>query len=288
MNTEQSLKHTVDLFVASLREDMRSQRLRLPTLPDSSVQALFTVNCEDTTIDDVAALVMRDASMAARVVRYANSPMFRGVSPCSTIKSAITRLGLDKTKHLLLALAMKEVFDTGHEGIRRRMETLWSHSVEVAMLSMLLALRYPHLDPETALLGGLVHDVGIIPILDRAKDHEAILQHEASLAAIIGAVHAPLGKAILNAWRFAPVLVSVAAEHDRLQRDPGPDAPIDYVDIVQAANIESYRAHANHPLARLNRTEIPALRRLGCTAADPELHWDEDAALLQQVSQLFT
>lgn len=287
MNTTTNIKQAIDAFVADLREDMRHNRVILPTLPDISVQALFMVNSETTSIDELTALVVRDAAMASRLIRYANSPAFRGQVRCNTIKSSITRLGLDKTKHLLLALAMKHVFNSGHEGMCERMERLWEHSVEVAMLSMLLAHRYAHLDMETALLAGLVHDIGIIPILDRVKDDERIVVCDDAINAIISALHVPLGKAILTAWNFPSQLVAAAAQHLDFERDISMEAPIDYVDIVQAANLESYSSMPNNHLAHLDRIKLPCMRRLGCTLEDPQLHWDEDSKLMQEVSAIF-
>nr|WP_207146522.1 HDOD domain-containing protein [Ectothiorhodospira mobilis] len=279
-------REIVDTFISDLRDDLRNNGIYIPTLPDISVQALFTINREESSIDEVTSLVARDTAMATRLVRYANSPAYRGYARCSTIKSAVTRLGLEKTKHLILSLAMKDVFNTGHRGIRSRMETLWNHSVEVALLSTLLARPHRHLDPEVALLAGLVHDVGVIPILIKAKDIDVLVENEKHLNLITGTLHMTVGRAVLRAWNFEEPLVAVAAEHENLDRDPGEGAPVDYVDIVQAANIESYQA-TRHRLASVDRTRVPALRRLGCTPEDPTLHWDEDQAALEQVSRVF-
>ncbi|MCG5499995.1 HDOD domain-containing protein [Ectothiorhodospira lacustris] len=286
MNKRLDPKEIVDEFISDLRQDLQNNGIQIPTLPDISIQALFTINRDDSSIDEITAVVARDTAMAARLIRYANSPIYRGLSRCTTIKSAITRLGLEKTKNVVLTLAMRDVFNTGHRGIRSRMETLWSHSVEVAIISSLLAWQHRHLDQEVALLAGLVHDVGIIPILNKAKNIDVIVENEKYLDMIISSLHMSVGRAILKAWNFDQQMIDVAAEHDNLKRDPGDDVPIDYVDIVQAANIESYQS-TGHRLAKVDRLSVPSLRRLGCTPEDPTLHWDADQAAMEQVSRIF-
>jgi putative nucleotidyltransferase with HDIG domain len=287
VNGKKDTKEIVDAFVAGLRADLQNNGVQIPTLPDISLQALFIINRDDSSIDDVTAVVARDTAMATRLVRYANSPAYRGLTRCATIKSAITRLGLQKTKNILLTMSMKEVFNTGHRSIKERMERLWEHSMEVAALSMLISLRQPHLDGEVALLAGLVHDVGVVPILNKAKDIDEIVHNDEQLGVIVASLHSAVGKAVLKAWNFDPDLIAVAAEHENLKRDPGDDAPVDYVDVVQAANIESYQA-TRHRLARVNRLHIPAYRRLGYTAEDPDLHWDQSKRGMEQVSRIFS
>ncbi|SEQ24133.1 HD-like signal output (HDOD) domain, no enzymatic activity [Ectothiorhodospira magna] len=281
-----SPKEIVDTFIDDLRRDLRNNGIYIPTLPDIAVQALFAINQDDSSIDQITAVVARDTAMAARLIRYANSPVYRGLSRCVTIKSAITRLGLEKARNVVLVLAMKDVFSSEHEHIRDRIEHLWRHSVEVAVLSFLLAGQHRHLEQEIALLAGLVHDVGVIPILNKAKDVEVIVENEKYLAMITQSLHMSVGRAVLKAWNFDPQLVEVAAEHDNLTRNPGPDTPIDYVDIVQAANIESYQSTRHH-LAQVDRLNVPALIRLGCTPADPNLHWDSSQDDMKQVSLIF-
>lgn len=286
MDTAAETRRKMDAFIAELREDIRTQALHLPTLPDTAVQALFIINDPSSSIQDLAGIVARDTAIATRLVHYANSPLYRGEAPCNSIKAAITRLGMDKARAAIMALAMKDVFTSAHESIADRMEGLWSHSIEVAALSMILASRQPHLDPETALLAGLIHDIGVIPILNKAAETDFLTTDDAMLDRVISGLHNNLGKAILKVWSFDPEFIEVAGEHDNLARSPG-DAPVDYTDIVTAANVESY-AGTRHRLASVDRLTIPAYRRLGCTPASPDLDWENAEEAIQEVNLIFS
>ncbi|MCU7856295.1 MAG: phosphohydrolase, partial [Candidatus Thiodiazotropha sp. (ex Lucinoma borealis)] len=68
------------------------------------------------------------------------------------------------------------------------------------------------------------------------------------------------GGSILKLWKFDQHVIDVAAEHEDLDRDPG-DAPVDYVDVVQVANITVHEG-TEHPLATIDRSTIKAFSRL--------------------------
>ncbi len=275
----------VEKFLESLRSDLERRMIDIPTLPDISVQALFIVQDDSSSIADLVNLISRDTALATRLVRHANSPAHRGLSRCATIRSAVTRLGMERARQAIVALSMKEVFQSGNEPIRVRMETLWNHSLEVAMVSYLLARRHPHLDPDTALLAGLVHDIGMIPILRRAEKTPVIYEDPKALQAAADAAHVAIGRAMLKNWNFDQEIIRAVGEHENLERKPDDDEPINYIDILQAANIESYNATA-HRLAKIDRSLVAALRRLSATPGGSSLAWEDDAIGLEFVNQI--
>ncbi|WP_018861912.1 MULTISPECIES: HDOD domain-containing protein [unclassified Thioalkalivibrio] len=275
----------VEKFLERLRSDLERQQIDIPTLPDISVQALFIVQDDSSSIADLVNLISRDTALATRLVRHANSPAYRGLSRCATIRSAVTRLGMERARQTIIALSMKEVFQSGNDMIRQRMEALWNHSLEVAIISYLLARRHPHLDPDTALLAGLVHDIGMIPILRRAEKTPEIYEDPRALQAAADAAHVAIGRAMLKYWNFEPDIIRAVADHENLQRESEAETPISYSDIVQAANIESH-AGTRHYLAHIDREGVAALRRLAPRSPRRELEWENDAIGLEHVNQI--
>lgn len=235
-------KFNLKAFARSLQSEIEKNKIRLPTLPAISLEALLIVNDVDSSMADVAKIVSKDTSMAARLVRYANSPLYRGVNQVSSVKAAVTRIGFDAVKNAILSLAMKDVFSTHHPILQDRMERLWEHSVHVAAKATVLANQFNHLNKDEAMLAGLIHDVGAIPILIKSTDYPELLEKESNLDKVIHILHMPVGKFMLNHWNFDPELVRVAAEHDKLDRVPKSDR-VDYVDIIQVANILCHKEH---------------------------------------------
>jgi len=261
MSSDASGKFDVKGFALELRQDIQQNRIRLPTLPNIALEALMVVNDDRSSMADVARIINKDTSMATRLVRYANSPLYRGINTVASVNAAVMRIGLDTVRHAILSLAMRDVFSTSFESIEVRMEALWQHSVKVAAKAALLAVHFPDLNREEAMLAGLIHDVGAIPILLQAKDHPLLLDDDQMLDKLIRVLHMNVGKFILSHWNFDQALVNVAASHDRIDREPLLDE-VDYVDIVQVANILSHEADPVR-YSDLDQAEVPAFKRVG-------------------------
>lgn len=257
---EELEEFSLKTFVDELREDLASNKITLPTLPNVAMEALLIVNDIDSSASDLVKVIHRDTSITARLIRYANSPLYHGLHPITSIKPAITRIGFDRVKSAIYTVSMKEVFKTAYLPIEERMKGLWTHSVRVGTYGASLAKTYTNLDPDTALVAGLIHDIGKIPILIKACEHQELINKPAFLDDVLTKIHSKLGGVILKLWKFDPIMIQVVTEHENLKRNPG-DAPVDYVDIIQAANIMSYEG-TDHSLAKVDRDKIASFQRL--------------------------
>ncbi len=261
MSASEEQKFDMKAFANALVEDIEKNRIRLPTLPAISLEALLVVNDAGSSMADVAKIITKDTSMAARLVRYANSPLYRGVTTVSSVKAAVTRIGFDAVKNAILSLAMKDVFTTAFRPLQERMEDLWKHSVDVAAKATYLSDKFTHLNKDEAMLAGLIHDVGAIPILIKAKEYPVLLEKEANLDKVIDKLHMPVGKFMLSRWNFDPILVEVAAQHDKIDRQPKSDK-VDLVDIIQVANILSHEGSSSR-WTGVDISQVRSCQRVG-------------------------
>lgn len=247
-------------FVNEVREDLLANKVYLPTLPTLALEALLVINDADSSAADLEKIISKDAALTARLIRYANSPLYRGVHAVTSIKLAITRIGFQRVKNAVYAVSMKEVFRTPVKVVEQRMEKLWAHSVKVGAHAAILAKNQRGLDPDTALVAGLVHDIGYIPLLIKACEYEKLIENPDYLDRIMLKLHAQVGGTIVKLWKFDPRIVAVTAEHEDLARDPG-TSPVDYVDLIQVANILAHEG-SNHPLAGTDRNSVRAFARI--------------------------
>jgi putative nucleotidyltransferase with HDIG domain len=251
----------IDKFVTGMLDDIKSNRLKLPILPEVAIRVRDAVNDADSSAGKVAKIVSSDAALASRLLQVANSPLFRGASKLESVQSAIARLGVPQVRSLVTSLIMKQLYQTKSNILKKRMQRLWEHSTEVAAISHVLARKFTKLKADEAMLGGLLHDIGVLPILVKAEGIPELATNDNALEEVIIKLHASIGRIILEAWKFPAELVAVAAQHEDLQRN---SEKVDYVDVVVVANLHSYIG-SKHRHAGGNWTNIPAFAKLNLT-----------------------
>jgi putative nucleotidyltransferase with HDIG domain len=224
-------------LLATFEADIAANRLVLPTLPDVALEVRRIAGQPDPSVAQLAAVIARDAALTARLLKVANSASLRGRQPVETVKGAIQRLGLRLVCSLVNNLAILQSLTFGDAQLRAMLKYVSDHSLEVAVLSHAIAAQHTRLDPDEAMLAGLIHDIGQLPLLRRAAELDEVRDHLELAAGACFRLHCRVGAMVLESWDFAPELVAVAREHEDLERPGGP-AP-DLVDVVVAANLLS-------------------------------------------------
>ena len=247
-------------FLDTLLEDLENDKLVLPTLPEVALRVRDTLEDEDSSLMDVAKIISSDAALAARMIQVSNSPLLRASKAIETVETAVTRMGSNMIRNLVTSMVMEQMFQATSDVTDRRLRKIWEHSTEVAAISHALASQFTKLQPDQAMLAGLVHDIGALPILSRAEDYPELLEDEDTLDKIINSVHTTIGAEILRKWNFPEELIAVAEQHEDLSRNSenGPD----YVDVVVVANLQSV-IDTNHRHTNVDWSTVPAFGKLG-------------------------
>jgi HD-like signal output (HDOD) protein len=206
---------------------------------------------------------------AAAVV---NSPLLRTNREINDLQMAISRLGINYTSNLATGLAMEQMFQATTDVVDRKMREVWNKSTEIAAISHVLCRNFTRLPADQATLAGLVHQIGVLPILTYAEEHSALLSDSISLNHVIDRIHPIIGEKILRAWEFPDPIATVPAQYLDFSRT---SAKVDYVDIVQVATLQSYIG-TSHPFTQLDWNQIPAFAKLGL---DPSTLLQEDEDL---------
>lgn len=241
--------------------ELRSNQLSLPSVPDVAWKVRRTVDREDSTADQVASAICADPSMAAKLVRACNSPLYRGFSDVRNVREAVVRLGMRTTRQLVTVFAMREVFKTRQASLQKEMDKLWRHSREVAALCWVLADSATSINPEEALLAGLLHDIGVVPVLVQAEHHVNLFADQANLEHAIGELRGDVGTAILESWSFPANFLEATRHAEDWAHESRESAP-QLVDIVIVAQLHAMIGSSqNGSLPPFD--EVPAYRRLG-------------------------
>lgn len=154
--------------------------LTFPTNVNATLKLQRALADPDCHAEAAAKLVQAEPLLAARTVAIANSVAYnRSGNEITNVRSAIQRVGF-RTLNALAAAVIVRQLDSKitHPELRKKAEQLWQHSAHVAALAQVIARRVTHVDPDTAMFAGIVHEVGGFYVLSRAEEYPGLLDGE--------------------------------------------------------------------------------------------------------------
>ncbi len=129
----------------------------IPTLPAIAMEAIRLMEGEESNFNSVADLLKNDQVLAGRILHYANSAFIGSRAEVTTISRAISLLGFNTIRSLILSVSVFDCFKGNHAAKKDDFVSFWLHSIGVAATAEVLAKRLGFLVPEEAYLAGLVH-----------------------------------------------------------------------------------------------------------------------------------
>lgn len=250
------LAHRVqaDLLKAIDRDD-----LVLPTLPEVALNIRKAAENPEISVSHLSKVISRDTALSARLIKVVNSPMLRATREVTDLHTAITRLGVNYSSNLAIGLVMEQIFHASSETVEKKMRDVWRQSLEVAGICYSLCRRHSSLKPDQAALGGLVHQIGVLPILTYAEEHNELLSDPISLNHVIDSIHPLIGDKLLAVWEFPEMLLKLPGLYQDFNRQ---SKAIDYIDLVQIATVFMHQ-----DIEQLSA--LHAFKKLGVEAGDP-------------------
>ncbi len=250
------LAHRVqaDLLKAIDRDD-----LVLPTLPEVALNIRKAAENPEISVSHLSKVISRDTALSARLIKVVNSPMLRATREVTDLHTAITRLGVNYSSNLAIGLVMEQIFHARSETVEKKMRDVWRQSLEVAGICYSLCRLHSSLKPDQAALGGLVHQIGVLPILTYAEEHNELLSDPISLNHVIDSIHPLIGDKLLAVWEFPEMLLKLPGLYQDFNRQ---SKAIDYIDLVQIATVFMHQ-----DIEQLSA--LHAFKKLGVEAGDP-------------------
>ena len=228
----------------------------LPPMPELGQRILALQSDPNASARELAEIVQLDPSLAAQVIRYANSPYYGYSGRVTTIRDAIARvLGYDMVMNLALGLAAGRSFcivDQGPLGLSR----FWENAVYSAVLVQKLGAALPkgmRPPPGLCYLSGLLHDFGILLLghlfppefqllnkFAQAHPGKSVAELEQRLLGMgqardmLAMGHARIGAWLMEAWRMPEAICRTLLEHHN------PDYVGDYDLLVHLVQLSDF------------------------------------------------
>lgn len=207
---------------------------KLQPLPPVAAQLMRMVSREDTSFQRISALVRMDSAFSAEVLRIANSPLLGCRRRVDSIRHALTMLGMEKLKSLVMAVSLRDFLSSALQvpALRR----CWRHSLACGCICEELAGAV-RLDKDSAYTAGLLHDVGRLALLASYPAEYARLldvSDEFSLDVLsceedlFDIDHCRAGEWLVRDWQLPDEFAGVAGDH----HGPPPNGRIDLPALV--------------------------------------------------------
>jgi putative nucleotidyltransferase with HDIG domain len=200
---------------------------RLPSLPQVLLELLALCDREDVGMAEIAAVVAKDASVAARLVATANSPFYSPKRGLQDIDQCLAVMGTSIVRRLALNQSVAELFGRFQKGNDFDLRYFWYHSLLVAVMARRLAAHQGYANGDEAYLAGLLHDVGqlalltldperYLPLLRDFEGDPAWMRQEQALFEVN---HAEVGAWMAQHWKLHSLFAdSIRYHHEPLDR----------------------------------------------------------------------
>ncbi len=222
---------TAEIFAA-----LEANTLELPTLPDLAIKIRNAVDDPNVSASQFVNLLSAEPVISMHIIKSANSAALSNGQPVHNLQSAISRIGYQMLRSIVLSMTMTHLFQARSPLINMQMKRLWQHSREVAAVSYVLAQQQKHLRPDQAMLAGLIHDIGALPLYRYAERYHEQLDKE-MLDELVVKFSAPIGTRLLKSWGFPEDMINIIDEREDLQRMRHSGLS-DYADVVIVANLQ--------------------------------------------------
>lgn len=213
------MKNRAESNAVDLVKDIKG----LVTLPDVYLRITRLIDDPRSSTADIVKAVSQDPSFTIRLLRVANSALYRFPSAVDTVAKAVSVIGTSQISNLALSMSVASSFD-GMLNELVSMPNFWRHSLYCALISRHLARVAGRCDPDALFTAGLLHDIGELVIFNRLPEpakaalllvldsQDELPIHQAERQ-IIGFDHSEVGGEMARQWNLPPLLEECIAHH---------------------------------------------------------------------------
>ncbi len=211
--------------------------LLLTSLPEVAMKVKQACNDEEASLDDIADIISRDASMTIKLIQSANSPIYRGAVDVKSITDAVCRLGKQVTQHLVFYFATKELFQPPVKALDAAFRRAWNDSLRRAIMARTVAkLSKADFNPDTAFLCGLFFRIGDLLIFQYVAKNIRDAQALEKVQQINEEKSATNSRLVVSKWNLPEEVMSVLNDGGSWAYESNTEQG-DYSDLVIATNV---------------------------------------------------
>jgi HD-like signal output (HDOD) protein len=222
-------------FVKGLASELSQGQVELPSVPEIVIRLQKSLSDDNVTNDTVVRVIGSEPMLAGKLLTMANSVALNTSGRrIADLPTAVARVGFNIVRSAALSFAMEQLRKASeYRHLEKQLDALWKDSVQIAAMCHVIARRFSSLNGDTALLAGLMHNVGRIYILTRASKYPTLTADPLTFNSIVRDWHANVAKALLENWKVADEIVDAVAGYEDLDREAR--GPVTLTDVLALA-----------------------------------------------------
>jgi len=264
-------------FVKALASELSQGQVELPSVPDIVIKLQKILSDENVSNEIVVRVVGSEPMLAGKLMNMANSAALNSSGrKIADLRMAVARVGFNIVRSAALSFAVEQLRRADeYKHLEGALDVLWKDSVQIAALSHVIARRFSSLNGDTALLAGLMHNVGRIYILTRASKHPLLVADQLTYQSIVRDWHTNVSKALLENWKVADEIVEAVGAYEDMDRDQR--GPVTLTDVLSLATLLEKSRRGGPDIAAPDEALLKGLKRLQLQLADCHSVIDESA-----------
>ena len=204
-------------------EDIISSVEDFPTLPTIYSKLLDLLADPHTTATHLAEFISNDPSAATKILKTVNSPIYGLQGKVDTMSEAISHIGFNDVKNLVMALSVIDLFSKLDSIEHFSIVDFWKHSIAVGVISKLLGQKLNLRNLEPYYLAGILHDIGKIFFLREFSDEytlvvNAAIYDQEALSEVenkrFGINHLNAGALVAEKWQLPDNIKQTIQNHN--------------------------------------------------------------------------
>jgi HD-like signal output (HDOD) protein len=234
--TGEALKTQRFQMLQDIAEEL-SGEIIFPTSFDVVVRLREALSDPDWSLEQVTSMLSTEPLVASRLVALANSAAFstRGAT-VTHVKTAIMRLGINLVRNTALVIATRQIRCAKSMSVFADFsQRLWEHSLRTASFAHVISKHHTTINPDEAMLAGMIHDIGGFYMLYRASQYDELRSRPETVKYLITQWHEQIGYTLLNALGMPEDITEAIREHDEPR--PVPPTLRSLADIIYVANL---------------------------------------------------
>ena len=203
---------------------------QLPTLPKVGMTILEFASDPEISMEELSRSIHQDPSLAARVLKVANSPFYGMSRQVDSLRLALVILGLNEVRNIAIGITIFNVIRDLSSNVTYDREKFWIHSAGCGVVARIIGRKLSLGGEGTDFIAGLLHDMGKI-IIDEyfGDDFKLIFEKTRTYGipmleaerAVLGESHEHIGQWLAEKWRLPETLCEAIFYH---HESPSPES----------------------------------------------------------------